>query len=321
MKFFGDASVNNLKRSMLLFGSVVVISGFVLSGEALGSAKEKHQGINNHDKKEITQLKKEWIDPELVLVDSRNGAELQKLNASALANTENAEQAASQLEAKYDRPLIPAKLHSNGQLNPGQSRVVVNKKVLMEEFANLKAFQREIKVPISETAPNVTAGAIANIDQAVLGSFMTKFNPSVTGRSSNIALSAQEIDQIVLGPGDRFYFNRVVGERTVQRGYQKAMEIVNKEFVEGIGGGICQTSSTLYNAIDRAGLEIIELHHHSKEVGYVAKDRDATVSYGGKDFKFMNSKDYPVLIKTITNRKNGTLEVQVRAAAKYVAQN
>lgn len=313
--------MNNLKRSMLLFGSVVVISGFVLSGEALGSAEKKHQGINNHDKKEITQLKKEWIDPELVLVDSRNGAELQKLNASALASTENAEQAASQLEAKYDRPLIPAKLHSNGQLNPGQSRVVVNKKVLLEEFANLKAFQREIKVPISETAPNVTAGAIANIDQAVLGSFMTKFNPSVTGRSSNIALSAQEIDQIVLGPGDRFYFNRVVGERTVQRGYQKAMEIVNKEFVEGIGGGICQTSSTLYNAIDRAGLEIIELHHHSKKVGYVAKDRDATVSYGGKDFKFMNSKDYPVLIKTITNRKNGTLEVQVRAAAKYVAQN
>ncbi|CAH0345291.1 VanW family protein [Bacillus sp. CECT 9360] len=313
--------MNNLKKGILLFGFVVVISGFVLSGAALGSSEKEHQGISNHDKKEMTLLKKEWIDPELVLIDSRNGAELQKLKASAIRNTENAKETANQLEVKYDRAMIPAKLRSNGQLNPGQSRVVIDKKVLMKEFENFKAFQREIKVPISESAPNVTAGAIANIDQAVLGSFVTRFNPSVTGRSSNIALSAQEIDQIVLGPGDRFYFNRIVGERTAQRGYQKAMEIVNKEFVEGIGGGICQTSSTLYNAIDSAGLGILELHHHSKEVGYVPKDRDATVSYGGKDFKFINNKDYPVLIKTITNRKNGTLEVQVRAAAKYVAKN
>ncbi|RFU60516.1 VanW family protein [Bacillus sp. V59.32b] len=313
--------MNNLKKGMLLFGLVAVISGFVLSGEAVGSSEKEHQGISDHDKKEMTLLKKEWIDPELVLIDSRNGAELQKLKASAIRNTENAEETASQLEVKFDRPMIPAKLRSNGQLNPGQSRVVIDKKVLMKEFENFKAFQREIKVPISETAPNVKAGTIANIDQALLGSFVTKFNPSVTGRSSNIALSAQEINQIILGPGDRFYFNRIVGERTVQRGYQKAMEIVNKEFVEGIGGGICQTSSTLYNAIDRAGLKIIELHHHSKEVGYVAKDRDATVSFGGKDFKFMNNKDYPVLIKTNTNRQNGTLEVQVRAAAQYVAKN
>jgi vancomycin resistance protein YoaR len=132
----------------------------------------------------------------------------------------------------------------------------------------------------------------------------------------NIALSANAIDQIVLGPGDRFYFNQTVGERTPARGYQKAMEIVNKEFVEGIGGGICQTSSTLYNAVAQAGLEIIELHHHSKEVGYVPINKDATVSWNGYDFKFMNSKDHPVIIKTMTDLTNGSLQVQIIEAVK-----
>lgn len=184
----------------------------------------------------------------------------------------------------------------------------------MEELKNLGAFQREVNVPIIESVPNVTAKTAANVDQTLLASYKTKFNSSVTGRTTNIALSASEIDQIILGPGDRFYYNLIVGERTEARGYQKAMEILNKELVEGIGGGICQTSSTLYNAVDQAGLEIIELNHHSKEVGYVPKDRDATVSYGGKDFKFLNNKDYPVLLKVIVNKTIGTIEVQVRAA-------
>ncbi|HZH59227.1 MAG TPA: VanW family protein, partial [Metabacillus sp.] len=91
-------------------------------------------------------------------------------------------------------------------------------------------------------------------------------------------------------------------------------------FVEGIGGGICQTSSTLYNAVAEAGLEIIELHSHSRSVGYVPAGRDATVSWGGPDFKFMNNKDFPVMIKTIVNKQSGSIEVQILASKQNAAK-
>ena len=99
-------------------------------------------------------------------------------------------------------------------------------------------------------------------------------------------------------------------------GYQPAQEIVNKELVMGIGGGICQTSSTLFNAVDQLAIEYVEWHHHSLTVGYVPSGRDATVSYGGKDFQFKNTAGVPLLIKAIYN-PNGTLTVEMRTSTAY----
>ncbi|RFU61165.1 vanomycin resistance protein VanB [Peribacillus glennii] len=299
--------------------SGAVAGGLVLwgtiGGAAAGSEEDGNQGIK-HYKKELSLSAKEFNEPDLTLIDSRNGKQLQKIKASSIKTTEDAQKIAEELESKYDRPLIPAKLVGGGQLRPGQSRIVVNTEALTKNLENVNAFQRSLEVPISEEAPNVSAKTAANVDQATLGSFTTTFDSSVSGRSTNIALSVQAINNIVLGPGDRFYYNLVVGERTAARGYQKAKEIVNKELVEGIGGGICQTSTTLYNAVEKAGLGIIELHHHSKSVGYVPENRDATVSWGGKDFKFQNDKNHPVIIKAKVN--GGSLTVQIRAAAKHV---
>ena len=101
-----------------------------------------------------------------------------------------------------------------------------------------------------------------------------------------------------LGVGDIFSFNTTVGERTEARGYQKAKEIVNKKMVAGIGGGICQTSSTLYNAVDQLDVKYVEHHNHSLNVGYVPKGRDATVSWGGPDFRFENSLNVPLLLNS-----------------------
>ncbi|MBO1512095.1 VanW family protein [Metabacillus bambusae] len=223
------------------------------------------------------------------------------------------------LADKLDQPMIPVKL-SNGQLTNGQSRVVLDEEKLVESLKNVRALDKTIALPLQEESPNVTQETIKGIDEIVIGSYKTTFNANVWGRTENIALSANTINQIVLGPGDRFYFNLVVGERTPARGYQKAKEIVNKEFVEGIGGGICQTSSTLYNAVAEAGLEILELHSHSLSVGYVPAGRDATVSWGGPDFKFMNNKDYPVMIKTIVNKSSGSIEVQILASKQAAAK-
>lgn len=220
---------------------------------------------------------------------------------------------ADELANNVDRPMVPVKFN-NGQLTDGMSRVLLDEKKLVDTLKNVRALDKTIALPLVENAPNVTLETIKGIDEVVIGSYKTTFNPNVKGRVENIVLSANEINQIILGPGDRFYFNLIVGERTPARGYQKALEIVNKEFVEGIGGGICQTSSTLYNAVANAGLEILELHSHSKSVGYVPAGKDATVSWGGPDFKFMNNKDYPVMIKTIVNRSAGSIEVQVLAS-------
>lgn len=313
-----------MKKYLVLFAGIAMVGGLVLygkHGEAATHVKSTEvQGISQHTKNELLLSKKEWVEQEITLLDSRDGSEIQKLKPSSFSNEENAALVASELEQKYDQPMVPAQLNSDGTLKAGSNRVVLDKEALVTALQNITFFQREIEVPITESAPNITAEAAANVDQNVLASYKTHFNASIKGRTTNIVLSAKEIDGVILGPGDRFYYNLVAGEATAERGYQKAMEIVNKEMVEGIGGGICQTSSTLYNAIDKLGLEILELHHHSLGVSYVPVDRDATVAYGGKDFKFLNNKDFPIMIKTIVDTKNGTLEVQVRAAGQSVAK-
>ncbi len=226
---------------------------------------------------------------------------------------------ADELASKLDQPMVPVKL-SNGQLTKGQSRVVLDEEKLVESLKNIRALDKSIVLPIEEKAPNVTQETVKVIDEVVIGSYKTTFNASIKGRTHNIALSAGAINQIVLGPGDRFYYNLVVGERTPERGYQKAMEIVDKEFVEGIGGGICQTSSTLYNAVMNAGLEVIEVHSHSRSVGYVPTGKDATVSWNGPDFKFINNKDYPVMIRTIVDTAGGSIEVQILTSKEAAAK-
>lgn len=226
---------------------------------------------------------------------------------------------ADELASKLDQPMVPVKL-SNGQLTKGQSRVVLDEDKLVESLKNIRALDKSIVLPIEEKAPNVTQETVKGIDEVVIGSYKTTFNASIKGRTHNIALSAGAINQIVLGPGDRFYYNLIVGERTPERGYQKAMEIVDKEFVEGIGGGICQTSSTLYNAVMNAGLEVIEVHSHSRSVGYVPTGKDATVSWNGPDFKFINNNDYPVMIKTIVDTAGGSIEVQILTSKEAAAK-
>ncbi|WP_273124667.1 VanW family protein [Metabacillus sp. HB246100] len=233
-------------------------------------------------------------------------------------NEAELEKLARSLGKQLDQPMVPVKRNSNGKLTNGQSRIILHEAELVTLLEMPKALERTIELPMDITEPNVTEAVSSIVDQQVIGAYKTSFNPGVKGRTENIALSANEINQIILGPGDRFYFNLVVGERTPERGYQKAMEIVDKEFVEGIGGGICQTSSTLYNAVANAGLEIIEVHSHSRSIGYVPAGKDATVSWNGPDFKFMNNKDYPVMLKTIVDRSAGTIEVQVTAPKKAV---
>jgi len=111
-----------------------------------------------------------------------------------------------------------------------------------------------------------------------------------------VAQAARAIDGMVLMPGQEFVFNKVVGERTLTRGYTYAPEIVGDEMQIGVGGGVCQVASTLYAAALHAALDITERWAHARPSSYTKLGLDATVFYGAKDLRFRNTLSYPVLL-------------------------
>ncbi len=136
-----------------------------------------------------------------------------------------------------------------------------------------------------------------NLDE-IVSTYTTYFDIDNSNRNRNIKIAAESIDGVVVMPGEIFSFNEVVGPRTKERGYKKAPEIVNGEFVDGVGGGICQVTSTLYNSILLANLDIIKRANHSRPVSYVDLGRGATIYYGVIDFKFKNNKEYPIIVSS-----------------------
>jgi vancomycin resistance protein YoaR len=161
----------------------------------------------------------------------------------------------------------------------------------------------EIDAPIKVLNPKIEDEALKSIDTRI-ASYSTGFTTSSQARSTNIDLSTKSINGKVLMPGDTFSFNEIVGERTKERGYQEAGVIVNQQLDSGVGGGICQVSSTLYNAVLQANIKTTERVHHTFPSTYVGIGLDATVDWGNIDFKFMNSYDYPILIEGYTKNKH-----------------
>ena len=161
-----------------------------------------------------------------------------------------------------------------------------------------------LEVPLLTIYPRVDSELLGNIRGEKIGEYVTFFNSKNKERNNNIYLAAKAINNYVLFPGEIFSFNKVVGERKAGKGYMPATVIVNGEFSEDFGGGICQVSSTLFNAVDNAGLKVVQRNSHSREVSYVPPKRDATVSWNGPDFIFKNDYNQPILIlaKSIENK-------------------
>ena len=132
---------------------------------------------------------------------------------------------------------------------------------------------------------------------------------STTNRNHNIKLASKTCNNIVLKPGESFNWARIVGEATTWKGYRKATIFVNKKPVPGVGGGVCQVSSTIYQAAKNAKLQIIERHTHSLPVTYTTKGNDATVAYGSKNLIFKNNKSYSIRIEMTSNGKSCTCKI------------
>ena len=184
---------------------------------------------------------------------------------------------------------------------------VSDAKSLLKDFAPGSA---DVSIPFILQEPNVKADSLStSLFKDVLGSYSTKYMTSNVPRSNNVELAAKYVNGKILLPGEEFSYNGVVGKRTVERGFRAASVYENNKMVDGLGGGICQTSSTIYAAVLYADLEVTERHEHSLEVSYAPLGMDATVAYGSLDFRFKNNTDAP--IKIITSWGGGSVSAKI----------
>ncbi|WHX98800.1 VanW family protein [Neobacillus sp. DY30] len=219
-----------------------------------------------------------------------------------ILNTEKYDQLVRELEKKFSVNPKDAKLDPYGNIIPEQLGLNVNRQAFTESFYSFFFEQStsDIEMPMYPIYPKVDSELLSDIRSIRIGRYITSFNPSNKKRSTNIKLAVEAINNHVVFPGETFSFNKVVGKRTTEKGYEKAKVIVRGEYAEDIGGGICQVSSTLFNAVDSAGLKIVQRFSHSRHVPYIPPGRDATVSWYGPDFEFKNMYNQPILIQART---------------------
>ena len=177
------------------------------------------------------------------------------------------------------------------------------KQLLIEE-------KEEYIIPLKITKPKVTTNNLGiGAFPDLLSTFSTKYYVANVNRTTNLELAAKKINGTVLSPGEEFSYNKVVGERTIAAGFKNAAVFENGQVVDGLGGGICQISSTLYNSVLLANLEIVSRRNHGFLTSYLKAGLDATVVYGTTDFKFKNNRNYP--IKIVTSVKGGVAKIDI----------
>lgn len=176
----------------------------------------------------------------------------------------------------------------------------------IESMINKKEYG-DLQIPVKIQKPKLTTEDIKSIN-CVLGQFSTSFNNN-TSRGSNIHIAGETSGDLIIRPGEEYSYNNVTGPRVLSRGYKYAPVIVGKRYTTGEGGGVCQVSTTIYNAALLAGLKIVEVHNHTYLSHYVSGGRDATVSYGYYDLKFKNPYSHPIYLKNIVG--NGAITTKI----------
>lgn len=203
------------------------------------------------------------------------------------------------------------KIEDNGSITttPSKSGIEVDIGDLKEKIYDM-INNKDIKcidLPVRIINPTITTEQVKSVN-SILGQFSTSFNNN-SSRGSNIYVAGKSTSDILLMPGEVFSYNKATGARTWSNGYKTAKVIVGGKYVNGEGGGVCQVSTTIYNAALMSGLEIQEVHNHTYPSHYVSKGRDAAVSYGYIDLKFKNNFAHPIYIKNIVS--NGAITSKI----------
>ena len=179
-----------------------------------------------------------------------------------------------------------------------------------EAKALLNEDKEKYEIPLIITKPEVTISQIGSeAFPDLLATYSTKYDGANINRATNLELACEKINDKVVLAGETFSYNKTLGERTIAAGYKEAKVYENGEVVDGIGGGICQVSSTLYNSVLMANMEVTERRNHQFVTSYTPEGRDATVVYGMTDLKFKNTRKYAIKIKATCS--NGIVTISI----------
>ena len=174
----------------------------------------------------------------------------------------------------------------------------------------LKEDKEEYEIKLTITTPKITTNQIGTeAFPDLLSSFSTRYDASNYPRTTNLNLAMNKLNGVIVASGETFSYNKTLGKRTAEAGYKEAGGYAGGRVVQTLAGGICQISSTLYDAVVYANLDIVERHNHMFLAGYVGAGKDATVVYGSLDFKFKNTRKYPIMIKTSIG--NGVAKISI----------
>ena len=206
------------------------------------------------------------------------------------------------------------KINSNTEKVFHISREIVGRIVDKNKLINniclnfLQSKNMQINVPTIKLMPEITKQDYEKFS-SLRSDFSTDITNSTADRKHNIKNALNTLNKVEIAPNEIFSFNKTIGRRTKENGYREAKIIVNNEFVDGVGGGVCQVSSTLYNSALLAGLEIVEANKHSKQVNYVKYGFDAMVNFGSSDLKLKNNTNEKITI--ITNFSTNHLRIRI----------
>lgn len=173
--------------------------------------------------------------------------------------------------------------------------IIIKEEELIDLLVDNMDKLEDISIPVEIQEPVITKELLSRIN-GVIGQFSTSFKGSSSGRVQNIKLAARKVSNLLVLPGDEISFNETVGSITSSTGFKEAPVILNGELTPGIGGGVCQASTTLYNALLLADVNIVERHPHSIAAAYVPRGMDGAVASGYLDLKFKNNYDFPIYI-------------------------
>lgn len=197
---------------------------------------------------------------------------------------------------------------------------------MIRDYITTGAFKEKyiIEVPVMLEKPKITETMLkqkiseqsdtqVNTKQEgiELATFSTSYNPKDKNRTENLRLSTKALNEIKINPGEVFSMDKALGERTEKKGYKYAPAFSGGEVVKSLAGGICQTTTTMYNAALFANLKIVERYKHGLAVSYINKGRDATIYSNVYDLKVKNIYDYPIKINAYIDNKKGVLTVKL----------
>lgn len=218
---------------------------------------------------------------------------------------------AEELYSRLARPAVDASVGMNDDKSTYIIPETVGINADKDEFLKLyKENNGKFSMSVQPIYPQITTDDLdIEFYQDVLGSYTSAYNVGLVNRTKNVTLAANFVNGTIIMPGKRFSYNNVVGKRTAERGFVKATVYTGEGTEEGLGGGICQVSSTIYCAQLRANLKTVSRTNHSYTVAYVPLGQDATVVYGAIDYIFENDTNYPIKIQAYA--KGGYLTVNI----------